>query len=95
MKVRIHLGSGVRRQSTNRKNMRLALAFAALLRQASLMAFALGLWRVASDMRITGEFPFQDGVFSHWQVWIAAGFAIEAFAFVLNRYGIAESHPES
>ena len=94
MKVRILLGSGVRRQSTIRKNTRVALAFAALLRPASLMAFALGLWRVASDMRIAGEFPIQEGMFSHWQVWIAAGLATEACAFILNRYGITETNSE-
>ena len=94
MKVRILLGAGVRRQPKNRKNARVALAFAALLRPASLMAFALGFWRIASDMRISGEFPILDGVFSHWQVWIAAGFAIEACAFMLNRYGVTETNNE-
>jgi len=94
MKVRIHLGNGRKRQPTSRKNTRVALAMAALLRPASLMAFALGLWRVASDMRLAGEFPIQEGVFSHWQVWIAAGFASEICAFLLNRYGITETNPE-
>ena len=92
MIVRIRLGSGVNRQPTIRKNMRVALAFAALLWPASLMAFALGLWRIAADMRFASEFPITEGVFSHWQVWIAAGIAIVVCAFALNRYGIAESN---
>ena len=94
MRVRIRLGSGLNRQPTNRKNTRLALALAALLRPASLMAFALGLWRIASDMSIAGEFPIREGVFSHWQVWVAAGFASELCAFLLNRYGITETDLE-
>jgi len=57
------------------------------------MAFALGLWRVASDMRIAGEFPIHEGILSHWQVWIATGIAIEVCAFILNRYGITETTP--
>jgi hypothetical protein len=88
------LGKGLQRQPTIRKNARVALAFASLLRPASFMAFALGLWRVASDMSIAGEFPIRDGVFSHWQVWIAGGFAVELCAFLLNRYGLIETDPE-
>ena len=94
MRVRIRLGAGRKRQPTIRKNARVALAFAALLRPASLMAFVLGTWRVASDMGIAGEFPIRDGVFSHWQVWVAVGFASELCAFLLNRYGMAEIDPE-
>ncbi len=94
MIVRIRMGSGVKRQPTIRKNTRVALALAALLWPASLMAFALGLWGLAADMRFTGEFPIKDGIFSHWQVWIAAGIAIVSCAFALNRYGIAEHHSE-
>ncbi len=94
MKLRIRLGPGSKRQPTNRKNMRVALAFAALLRPASLMAFALGLWRIGSDMGIAGEFPIQEGMFSHWQVWVATGFASELCAFLLNRYGMTETDPE-
>ena len=94
MRVRIRLGPGRRRQTTTRKNTQVALAFAALLRPASLMAFVFGIWRVGADMRMAGEFPISEGVFSHWQVWIAAGFASELCAFLLNRYGITDLPPE-
>lgn len=94
MRVRIRPGTGATRKPTNRKNTRVALAFAALLRPASLMAFALGIWRVGADMSMAGEFPISEGAFSHWQVWIAVGFASELCAFLLNRYGITEIPPE-
>ena len=52
-----------------------ALGLAALMIPASVAAYALGFWRVASDLNLTGEFPISKGLFSHWQFWVALGVA--------------------
>jgi hypothetical protein len=59
----------------------------ALLAPAALMALALAFWRVAADMGWSGEFAIADGIFSHWQVWIAMAATIEGVSIALARYG--------
>jgi hypothetical protein len=59
--------------------------FAALLAPTALMAATLGLWRLGSDMSWTGEFPIENGIFSHWQVWMSLGVLTEIAAYHLNR----------
>src|SRR4051812_45331375 len=83
-RIRLKQGRPVRR--IHGKNRNVALAFASLLIPAALMAYALGFWRLASDMGVAGEFGIQ-GLFSHWQIWIAMGVALNAISFSLNRYG--------
>jgi len=86
MNVRIRLRIGRPVQRKHRKNRHVALAFGALLVPASLMAYVLGFWRLASDMGMTGEFTI-NGLFSHWQVWIALAALLHLGATVLSRYG--------
>jgi len=86
MLVRIRLQPGRQVARKQRKNRRLALAFGALLIPASLMAYVLGFWRLASDMGLTGEFTI-NGFFSHWQIWIAMAAVLHLGATVLSRYG--------
>ena len=50
------------------------------------MAYALGFWRLASDLGLAGEFSIT-GMFSHWQVSIALALLLNLAAVVLNRYG--------
>jgi hypothetical protein len=52
----------------------------------SLMAYALGAWGLASDMGAAGESGVQ-GIFSHWQVWVAVGVLLNVVTSILNRYG--------
>lgn len=87
MKVKIHLGRGPRVRREGTRNQHLALAAAALLTPFSLMAFALGIWRLAADLNWTKQFAITQGPFSHWQVWFAVAFALQAAAVLLNRYG--------
>jgi|SRR5579862_992847 len=68
------------------KNRHVALALGALLMPLALMAYALGLWRLASDMGFAGEFGIT-GLFSHWQIWVMAGVALQTGGSALNRYG--------
>jgi hypothetical protein len=88
MVVRIRLQLGPPIQHKRGKNRHLALAGGALLGPASLMAYVLGFWRMASDMGIAGAFGIS-GVFSHWQLWIALAVMLHIAASILNRYGRA------
>ena len=74
------------------KNRHLALASSALLTPISLMAYVLGFWRLAADMGMAGAFVL-DGLFSHWQVWIALALALQLTAWLLNRYGRGQDLP--
>jgi hypothetical protein len=53
---------------------------------AVLMAYVLGIWRLASDLGMAGEFTIT-GLFSHWQVWIAVAALLHIGSASLNRYG--------
>lgn len=86
MIVRIHLRQGHSLRRTRGKNRHLALASAAMLIPASLMAYVLGFWRLASDIGVTNEFAIR-GLFSHWQLWIVTAVVLHVAAGVLNRYG--------
>ena len=86
MIVRIQLRRGHPLRRTRGKNRRLALACGALLIPASLMAYVLGFWRLASDVGVTNEFAIS-GLFSHWQLWIVTAVVLHVAAGVLNRYG--------
>ena len=50
------------------------------------MAYVLGLWRLASDLGVAGEFGIE-GVFSHWQIWIGLAILLHLSASSLSRYG--------
>ena len=49
----------------------------ALLTPAALVALAMGLWRLGTDLDWAGAFPISAGIFSHWQVWIALSIALK------------------
>ena len=87
MQLRIRFGRGRRVQRRNGRNRKLALALGALLTPAAAMASALALWRLASDMKWTGEFGIASGLFSHWQLWLAFAVLLQVLARALNRYG--------
>src|SRR5262249_22613620 len=89
MILRIRLDRGRPIQRKLRKNRHVALALSALLTPLALMAYVLGLWRLASDMGFTGELGFT-GFFSHWQIWIPTGALLQATGASLSRYGRGE-----
>lgn len=83
MLVRIQLG----RQGSDAAPFRdEALAIAALLTPASLLAFAIFLWSISSDLRWTTNFFISTGPFAHWQCWLAAAATLLLVARLLNRY---------
>jgi hypothetical protein len=85
MIVKIRFPQGRRLQHRRGTNRELSAAFGALFVPASLMAYSLGFWRLASDMGLAGQFGIT-GVFSHWQVWIGLGVILHGAAITLNRY---------
>ena len=87
MIVRIRFGRGSHIEHKPRKNRRAALAMASLLVPVAVMACVLGLWRLAADLKIAGDFAIANGLFSHWQVWIASAIVLAFLARLLNRYG--------
>lgn len=89
MVVRLRFGLGRAVSQKPGKNRHLALACAALLAPTSLIAYILGIWRLTSDWGATGQFAIT-GVFSHWQVWIAAAAVMHLVAYSLNRYGTGD-----
>jgi hypothetical protein len=86
MMVRIKFSQGRPIQQKDGKNRQVASAIGTLLIPASLMAYVLGIWRLASDLGMAGEFAIT-GLFSHWQVWIAVAVAIHLASSSLARYG--------
>jgi hypothetical protein len=86
MIVRVKLRHGRPVTRKQGKNRQLASACGTLLIPAALMAYALGFWRLASDVGVAGNFAIE-GLFSHWQIWIAMAAALHVTAIVLNRYG--------
>ena len=92
MIVKLRVGSGPRIRRHGIRNRRAAITAAALLTPLSVLAFALGGWRLAADLDWAGSFAIPSGPFSHWQVWIAVCFLLQAAAAILNHY--AETHEE-
>ncbi len=86
MIVRIRFPQGRPLQHRRGTNRQLSGAFGALLVPASLMAYSLGFWRLASDMGLAGQFGIT-GAFSHWQLWIGLGVILHAASISLSRYG--------
>ena len=87
MTVRIRLAVSPAFERRLAKNRELASMAAALLTPAAAMALVLGVWRLGSDLKWTGEFAITRGIFSHWQVWIAMAGLLQTCASILNRYG--------
>jgi hypothetical protein len=84
LRIKINYATPLRKAySFNRQVVR---GTAALLGPASVMAFVLGGWRLGADLNLTGQFAISNGIFSHWQVWLALGAAMQAASSFLSRY---------
>jgi hypothetical protein len=86
MIVRIRFGRG--RLVTHRKgkNGQAARLLASLLNLVAISFAVLGLWRLGQDLDMLGNFVFQAGFLSHWQVWIAAAACTQYVCWRLTRY---------
>ena len=95
MVIRIQFGQGPKVSVGKRKNRRMASATAALLGPVVLIALALGIWRLAADLNWTNRFAIPSGLFSHWQVWLAAAALLQVCSHFLNRYGNGQDEATS
>ncbi|HLH40332.1 MAG TPA: hypothetical protein VKX39_14375 [Bryobacteraceae bacterium] len=84
LRIRLPRGRPVERRLG--KNRHVALALGAMFTPLALMAYVLGCWRLAADMGFASPFAIT-GLFSHWQIWMIAGVALQAAGAALNRYG--------
>ena len=65
----------------------LANVLVALLTPAALVALALGIWRVSTDLGWAQSFVISGGFFSHWQVWIALSVGLKMLSSTLLAWG--------
>jgi hypothetical protein len=86
MVVRIRFGRGQLVTRRKGKNSRSALIAASFLTLIAVCFAALGMWRVSEDVDLGGSFIFPEGLFSHWQVWIAAAVLTQYGAWRLTQY---------
>jgi len=63
----------------------LVLLLSALLTPAAVVALALALWRIGSDLNFTEHFVISQGFFSHWQSWLLVAAVLQATSVLLNR----------
>lgn len=62
-----------------------AVVLSTFLRPVALSAVVFAVWRLTSDMNWTKQFPISNGLFSHWQVWLAVGALLQVAATTLAR----------
>ena len=93
MVVRVRFRSGPTVKREGRKNRHLALAAVTLLTPGVLTAVALGFWKLAADLRMAGQFAIADGLFSHWQAWLAVAGILQLSVIALTRYGNGSPMP--
>jgi hypothetical protein len=86
MKIRIRLKYEHAVRRTVALNRQAAMIVSSLMAPISLMAWALGGWRLLADLKMASEFAIESGLFSHWQVWIAVGIVLQFAAFLLHRF---------
>ncbi len=86
MVVKIRFGQGPVVARRKGKNGRLASLGGALLTRSSICLASLGLWRLSQDVGLAGDFVFEDGFLSHWQVWLASAAVTQYGGWRLKRY---------
>jgi hypothetical protein len=79
-------------RKTAAANRQAALVISSLMTPLAFLAWTLGGWRIAADLKWAGAFAISTGFFSHWQVWIAVAIAVQFAAFFLHRYGRGEGY---
>lgn len=60
--------------------------FTFVLNQSALAAYVFAIWRVGVDLGVTGQFFIAEGLFSHWQVWLASAITLQVAASSLNHW---------
>ena len=94
MVVRIRLTRNLPTEGSRRKNARAARLAAVLLTLIAVCLASFGAWRIAEDLGWGGDFVISNGLFSHWQVWIAGAVLAQFGAWKLLAYAKSTS-PET
>jgi hypothetical protein len=83
--------AGIRIQPVLDRSARLsreaARAVASMLSPAASIALVLGFWRLSADLGWTGKFAISNGLFSHWQIWLAMAIVLEVLSSTILRAG--------
>ncbi len=87
MVVRLRLKLGTVRTRHGLEAVQLMSRFRRWLAPASAVALGVALWRLAYDLDWTGRFAISDGLFSHWQVWMALAVLLQVLDAMLGRFG--------
>ncbi|MDQ6676647.1 MAG: hypothetical protein M3Z09_05060 [Acidobacteriota bacterium] len=58
---------------------------AGLLTLVAVSCFLTGVWILGAGLRWAGAFVVEQGLFSHWQVWMGFGVMAQLTAFRLGR----------
>jgi len=95
MLVRIRLPRGAATGKNKPRIGPVTFIAAGLLRMTAVACLMLALWRLTSDLGWTGAFFIDDGLFSHWQVWLGVTFALTMLSFRLARYSHSAELPVS
>jgi hypothetical protein len=69
----------------------LANILVALLTPAAVLALAMSIWRVCTDLGWAGAFLIGGGFFSHWQVWLAVSIGLKMLSSMLIAWGSRSS----
>jgi hypothetical protein len=69
----------------------LANILVALLTPAAVLALAMSIWRVCTDLGWAGAFLIDGGFFSHWQVWLAVSIGLKMLSSTLIAWGSRSS----
>ena len=86
MIVRIRLGRGRQVGKRPRRPRRFAAGLAGLLTPAAVLTAVVGVWALAAELNLTGNFAISAGLFSHWEIWLGGALALQVCAQLLNRY---------
>ncbi len=87
-RVPIEIGAALRAPARTMRPLFPALEFA--FTQSAFVAYVLAAWRLGADLEWTGQFFVSNGVLSHWQVWLAAAFLLQASGTAVGRLGRGE-----
>lgn len=87
MVVRMRFARGPLVHKGKAKNLRTLQAIGILLTPVSIACILMGVWQVSADLGWAQAFAITEGIFSHGQVWIAMGAAVQALAWHLGRRG--------
>jgi hypothetical protein len=89
MLIKIRFGRGTSITRRQGKNARIAAAASTCGTLAAISCGTLGCWRLGRDLGWAGDFVFESGVLSHWQVWLSAAALVQYGSWRISRHGRA------